>query len=101
MKNEIAFYVLLKQHPFVVFPALDCAHNLAVLKFEDLLKQRFTKTIRIQKILIADPKRIQNRAFDVDQRQDQGILQPLVFGLHMVDGIAVLYVCVESSNHET
>jgi hypothetical protein len=48
-----------------------------------------------------ESKGIQNCSLDVDQRQDQRIFDSLVFGLNVVNGIAVLYVCVESSDHKT
>ena len=59
-KNEIAFNEVFECHPLLIFPTFDCAHNLAMLKFQDLLKQRLAEAIRCQKILISDAKGIQN-----------------------------------------
>jgi hypothetical protein len=70
-----------------------------MLGLEDLLEPRFTESVRIQKILISNAKGVQDRPFDVDQRQNQRIRQTFVFGLNVIDGVTVLYVCVESSDH--
>ena len=64
------------------------------------LGQDFLVVARRDEVVIGRALAREDRAADVDEREDERRVKPLVLGLHVVGDALELYVCVESGDHE-
>jgi hypothetical protein len=87
-------------HPLEVFdaPGGDGGADQLVLPLQTLGEERLIEARR-DEIGVGRALAREDRAADVDEREDEGRLQPLVFRLDVVDRPVVLDVCVEACDH--